>query len=414
MQKKTIVIAGGGYGGLSVIHSLQKELGNDFGKNRVVVIDRRDYHMYSPGLYEMATSEEEFVGAAQYKKSLALPYSEILPKDVEFIQGEISEVDQYKKVIAVNGSRLQYDYLVLAMGASVDYFGIEGLQENSIPLKTVKDALRIRNHLEFAVQQHRLDTNKKTLRLVIGGGGYVGVEFAAELLNLVDILSWKYSYPKNKIEVMIIEGANQLIPGMGEGLGRRIYKRLSSMGVKILLGTMVSKVSATQITLNNGEVLNYDALVWAGGVKANNVPFAHPMDKDHKNRCITNKYLMVENKELAIFIVGDVGCITDLQGNPLPQTASYAIDQGEYVGYALAEILRGGKPVQYVPKGASFIVPVRGKWAILKMSHGLTLTGYIPWVIRRFVDFRYFRRMLSFGKAYSTVVEQTKVNIKND
>jgi NADH:ubiquinone reductase (H+-translocating) len=414
MQKKTIVIAGGGYGGLSVIHSLQKEMGADFGSNRVVIVDRRDYHMYSPSLYEMATSEEEFVGASEYKKSMALPYKEILSDKVEFILGEITEVEQYKKTITVDGKVINYDYLVLAMGSCVDYFGIEGLKENSIPLKGVKDALRIRNRLEFAVQQHRLDTNKHLLRIVIGGGGYVGVEFAAELLNLADILSWKYSYPREKIEIVIIEGANQLIPGMGESLGRRMFRRLTKMGVKIQLSTMITKVSSTQITMNNGEVINYDALIWAGGVRANDVPFVHKMEKDRKNRCVTNKYLMVDDKELGIFVIGDVACILDRKGTPLPQTAFYAIEQGDYVGYSIAELMRGGKPVQYIPKGASFIVPVRGKWAMLMLSNGLTITGYIPWLLRRVVDLRYFLRFMPFTKAYKTVWKQTELNIKND
>jgi NADH:ubiquinone reductase (H+-translocating) len=413
---KTLVIAGGGYGGMSVLLEIQKEIQKGAVKDlRVILIDRKDYHLYYPSLHELATSEEEFIGSAEFKKTLALSYSRILPKDVEFIQGDVELVDQHANTIVVSGKTIKFDYLVLALGAVTDYFNIEGLKEFSYPLKTVKDALRIRNQLEFLIQNHRMDVNKKLVRIVVGGGGFVGVEFTAELLKLVNILSWKYSYPREKIEICLVEGSNRLLPGMNEKVSTKIQKRMDSFGVDLKLGSFISRATATQITFSNGEVLNYDLLIWTGGVKAAALPFASEVELDKRGRCTVDQYLMLRNRNKSIFIIGDNACVTDKSGHPVPQTATHAIDQGKYVSYALSEMVQGNhRPAPYSNRDFAYIIPVYGKWAALYFPNGFAFFGYVIWWVRHIVDLRYFMKLLPFKEAFDTAWKSAKIHARND
>jgi NADH:ubiquinone reductase (H+-translocating) len=413
---KTIVIAGGGYGGVSALLEIQKEITKGTIKDvKVVVVDRKDYLLYYPSLHELATSEEEFVSPSEFKKTLALSYSKILPRNVEFIQGEVEKVDQSSKEITVSGETISFDYLVLALGSVTDYFGIEGLKENSYPLKTVKDALKIRNQLEFLIQNHRMDVKKKVIRIAVGGGGFVGVEFTAELLNLVNILAWKYPYPREKIEVCLIEGANRLLPGMSEKISRKILDRLNSFGVNVLLNSFVSKATSSQITFANGEVMNHDLFIWTGGVRSASIPFVTDVEVDRRGRCAVNQYLMLKDKNNGIFVIGDNACVTNKQGIPVPQTATHAIDQGKYVGYALAELLKGNRQlVPYSNKDFAFIIPVHGKWAAMYLPSGLTFFGYLVWWVRHIVDLRYFLKLMPLRQAIDTAWRETKLHSRND
>jgi NADH:ubiquinone reductase (H+-translocating) len=413
---KTLVIAGGGYGGMSVMLEIQKEIAKGKLKDlKIILIDRKDYHLYYPSLHELATSEEEFVSPSEFKKTLALAYSKILPKNVEFIQGEVEKIDQETKTVQVADRQINFDYLVVSFGAVPDYFNIPGLQEFSFPLKTVKDALRIRNQLEFLVQNHRMDVNKKLIRIAIGGGGFVGVEFTAELLKLVNILAWKYSYPREKIEVCLIEGSNRLLPGMDEAVSAKIQARMDGFGVNLRLSSYISQATANQITFANGEVLNYDLLIWTGGVKAAPIPFTNPAELDRRGRCLVDQYLMLKGRVKGIFVIGDNACVTDKAGMPVPQTATHAIDQGKYVGYAINEMLQGNeKPAPYSNKDFAYIIPVYGKWAALHIPNGISMFGYAVWWIRHVADLRYFMKLLPFRQALDTAWKSAKLHSRND
>lgn len=406
-NKKTVVVLGGGFGGLNTAVLLARKTRSNA---RIVLVDRNNYSLYHPGLYEVATADEEFTSIADLKHSIALPFAQILPREVEFMQGEIELVDQREKSVTISGKKINYDYLVCAFGSVVDCFGNQGLEHYCIHLKSLKDALYLRNQVEFTIQQHRQDVNKKMIRFLIGGGGFSGVELAGEVLNLCRILSWKYKYPMEKIEILIVEGSNQLLPGLPEELSRKIYERLKELGIEIRLSNLITEVGPNQIKVSTGETINYDLLIWTGGVRSVKIPFAQAARVDAKDRLIVDQNLSVGD---GIFAIGDNALILDVNKRPLPGNATQAIYQAEYVAGAIAAKLNGQTPEPFKPKNFPYIIPVSGKWAAMVMPP-MKFYGIFGWLGHRYADFRYFRRFLPIFKAFRLAWFDMALYSRND
>ena len=410
--EKTILVVGGGFAGLNTAI----QLGKAFEKDRnvhVILVDKNDYHLYYPNLYEAATTEEDFVSVDELKQGVSFPFAEVLPKSVHFIQGEVNSIDQSRNVAIIDGEEIRFDFAVVALGSVVDDFGITGVADYGLRLKSLPDALKIRNACEFAVQQHRLDVQKKIIRFVIGGGGFTGVEFAGELLKLSSIIAWKNNYPREKIELVILEGSNQLLPGLPEHVSKTVTARLRDRGVVVRFDSLVTEATQDQIKTKDGEVLNYDVFVWTGGVKSVQLPFVQKFESDRKGRAIVNDRLMLQNSN-GIFVIGDSMGYADADGRPLPPTAQNAVYQSDYVVNAIVSLIRGKQVRPFRPKMFGFIVPVCGKWAALWMPNGTTIYGIVAWLAHSGAAIRYFRRFMPLSKAISKVWFEDKIFTRND
>ncbi|HYV33870.1 MAG TPA: NAD(P)/FAD-dependent oxidoreductase [Candidatus Limnocylindria bacterium] len=414
-----IVIIGAGYGGLLAALGLSARGGSAFGgeKNRkdisITLIDKHDYQLFATNLYEVATADEEMTSMKQLKKSIAVPVKDIFKgKKVEFLKAEVTEINQQQKTVSMHLQKIEYDYLIVATGSQSDFFGIEGAEKFALPLKNLKDAFFIRNQIEFAVQQHRLDVNKKNLRIIVAGGGYTGVEFAGELPHFLDIVAWKNNYPRQKIEVTVVEAQNSLIPGLSERMSRDALMRLQDLMVRVQLSSFISKIDRNFLELTTGEKMEYDVLVWTTGVKAATLPFVQEMNKDKKGRVIVNEFLQVADHQ-EIFLAGDSGSINNIDGRPAPPTAQDAIAHGKYIAYALPLIINNIKPKPYQGKKHGFIVSIGGKWAILNYA-GFYFTGWPAYFIRQMANMRYFASVVGWWKAFRLAVFDSEMYSRND
>ncbi len=411
-KQKLIAVVGGGFGGLNAAILLRKYLSKE--KADIVLVDKSTYHLFYPNLYEVASSEEEFVSIKSLKKSIALPFSEVLSKhDIQFVEAEVTKIHQKENYIVFREEKIDYDYLVLATGAVVDFFNVPGAREHSLTFKSVNDALKIRSSIEALVQQTSATTAKRALRIVIAGGGFTGVELAAELTNLKKIVAWKYSFPEEKIEIEIIEGTSQLMPGMGTDVCLPISQRLKDIGVRLSFNSMIAEVSANSITLKNGEVQNFDLIIWTAGVRGADIPFEVKTEVDPKNRCTTCTDLSLKDFP-NIYLIGDNACILDAKKNSMPQTATQAIDQAEFVAHNIAALVKGHPTFEYVTKPFPYIVPVKGKWALLHLPNGFTLKGFPAWIVKQLASLRYFMRLLPLWQALALAWFDVKIYIKND
>jgi NADH:ubiquinone reductase (H+-translocating) len=410
-QKIKIVIVGGGFGGLTCALKLREKLSpEDFS---ITLVDKRDYHVFNPSLYEVATAEEEFTSVQELTKSAAIPFKEITKgKGIDFMKGELREVSQPEKRIHVSGKVLHYDYLVLALGSQVDFFGIPGAEEYAIPFKTLTDSFRIRNAVEFLVQRGRDDTKQMRLRLVIAGGGYTGVELAGELAGFLDIVAWKNNFPREQLEVLVVEGAFNLIPGLDKRVGRDALSRLTELKVRTQLGSFVAKVTSQHIELSNAERLEYDLLAWTTGIKAVQPQFTVPVALGEKMKVMTNGYLQVEGED-AIFMIGDESCILDSEGKPAPSTAQDAMRQAEYLAYALPLLIQNRRPNGFACEKHGIIVAIGGKWAIGKFNK-FYFTGFFPYVLKRVADFRYFASLVGSVRAFRYLWMEVNLYTRND
>lgn len=407
-----IVIVGGGFGGLGAALGLARRFKNN--KNiEITLIDKRDYHLFTPNLFEVATAEEELVSTEQIKKTITLPFKEILHgRQVTFIKSEVEEIDQVKKLVNLGHKQISYDYLILALGSESDYLNIPGAQQFALVLKDLPDALRVRNQIEFAIQSHRYDSSKKTVRIVVAGGGYTGVELAAELKGLVDFLAWKNQYPREKIEIEIIEGANVLVPGFDARLSGDVYGRMIELGVRVRLSARVTSVDRNFIELMSGDKIAYDVLLWTTGVKACSAHM-NVEGLDRKGRLPVNEFFQVL-KHQDVFALGDLACVMGGNGKPVPSSAQDAEDQAKYVAYALPFILKNQKPPKpYKNIRHGFIVNVGGKWAIMSYN-GIYLTGWLAYFVDKLAHLKYYASLVGYYKAVKNVIFQMEIYSRND
>lgn len=414
--KKNILVLGGGYAGFNSAVALTKKLNqNQKDEFQITLVDKNDYHLFQPNLYELATSEEEFTSIADLKHSIVVPFKKYLPKEVNFLRGQVEKINQTEKTVQIGERQLPFEYLVLAFGSAPDFFKIPGLQENSYTLKSLSDALRIRSEVESIVSEHQLDFQKRTLRFAIGGGGFSGVELAGELVKLLQIVSWKYNYPLERLEIVILEGTSQLLPGLPTEISAKVSERLSILPVRIFIHTqnLISAVSKNQITVSNGEVINFELLIWTGGVRAVAAPLVDSGAIDNRSRAIVNSQLVLQGTE-NIYALGDNAAILGKDKRPQPQTATQAIYQADYVSSAIAARINGVKIKDFVPKEFPYIIPVSGKWAVLHWPKGGSYYGFMPWLLKRLADLRYFMRLMPFWKALNLAWFDSGLYIEND
>lgn len=411
--EKHIVILGAGFAGIQSAIALEKQL-NSNSNIKITLVDKRDYQLFTSNLFEVAASEEELVSIEQIKKSITLPISEILfGKKVNFIKKEVKEILPAEKKLVFENGELKYDYLVMALGSQSDFFNIKGAKEYSLTLKSLPDALRIRNQIEFALQSRQMDINKKVVRIVIAGGGYTGLELAGELRGLINILSLKYSYPKEKIEIKVIEASNKLIPGFDDRLSIDAYNRLSYLGISVSVSAKITEVDNHFVFLETGEKLAYDCLIWTTGIKATDMYFNISMNLDMKGRILVNEYLQSKNFP-EIFALGDNACILDKNNHPVPATAQDAIHEARYLTKSILSFMQNKLPNKtYIPKKHGFIVSLGGKWAIMSYN-GVYLTGYLAWVVDQIAHIRYYTSVVGLIKAIKYVVFQVGLYSRND
>ncbi|MBI3232230.1 MAG: NAD(P)/FAD-dependent oxidoreductase [Candidatus Doudnabacteria bacterium] len=409
---KKIVILGAGFGGLKAALGFEKKFRNNQ-EIEIVLIDKYNYHQFNPNLYEVATADEEFTSIKDLRLNTAMPIKVVLRgKRIKFVQGEVIGVDLQNRKVSLSSRQVQYNYLILATGSENNFMGIPGAKEFALPLKSIKDALMVRNQVAFAVESRRQDMAKRALRFVLAGGGYTGCELAAELPGLLDILAWKFEYPREKMEIEIVEATNQLLPGLDPALSKLAASRLRDLGVYIRLLSPVVCVERHMLRFLTGESVAYDILIWAAGVKAAPLPFYQTIAKDGKNRIKTNGYLQTENYD-EVFIIGDECCVLDEDGWPAPATAQDAIHQAEYLTYALPVLMQNKRPNGFTCKKHGIIITLGGKWAIFKFGK-YYFSGFWPYVLRKLANFRYYASILGWFRAIPLAVADLRVYSRND
>jgi NADH dehydrogenase len=349
----------------------------------------------------------------ELQKAITLPLKNILKGTrVEFAQAEVKSIDLKNKQVKTSGKTFDFDQLIIATGSVTDDFGIKGAKEFALPLKTLQDALRIRNRVEMAFQTHTTDMTKKPLRFVVAGGGYTGCELAAELLKLKNFLCWKYNYPWEKVEILVVEAAKELIPGFSKRMSDDAFLRFKDLGVSVLLSSSIQEITSQFVKLSSGDELTYDAVMWTVGIKARQLEMVPMAAADRKNRILVNEFLQIQGNH-NVFALGDAACVLDEQGRPVPCSAQDAIDQAGYLSKVLPLILGNKKVDKYIPKKHGFIVCLGGKWAIMDYK-GVYLTGFLAYFIDQLAHIRYLAKIIGWVKAILFVWFEVRLFRRND
>lgn len=374
-QPPHVVILGAGFGGMGCAKRLRGA------PVRVTIVDHHDYHTFQPLLYQVATDE---LAATE----IGFPIREMLhgQPNMAFHQGQVLAVDMAQRQVQVEGlPPLDYDYLVLGLGAKVNYFDVPGALEHALPFYTMDDALRLKDHIlrTFeAVDNDPTLAARGRLNFCIVGGGPTGVELAGALAELLQA-ELKDDYPRLPIEqarIVLFERGPDLLPPFEPKLRDYARETLGQRGVDVRTGVGVENVGADSITLSTGETLPTQTLIWAAGLKANPIAASLGVPLGHGGRVPVGPDLRMAGHP-EVFVVGDLAAATDAKtGHPLPGLGAVALQAGRHVAASIERLVAGQapEPFEYVNKGVMAAVG-RGA-AVVELPGDITLTGRLAWL----------------------------------
>jgi NADH dehydrogenase len=365
-----VVVIGGGFGGLACTRKLAGAPVD------VTLVDARDYHLFTPLLYQVAT-------ALLNPADIAYPFRSILrrARNVRFHQGRVTSVDFEAKVVRTgNGHELPYDSLVLATGSVSDYFGHPELADTTLGMKNLEQAQRLRNHvlacLEHAAQTENDAERGAWLTFVVVGGGATGVEYAGALAELRKLVGREYpEFSALRMRVIVVEGADRLLPAFPEKLGRYAQKVLERKGAEIITGSVMRDAGAEGAYLSNGARIAARTIVWSAGVRAAETGGTHELERGRSYRLLVDDRMRVPEKD-GVYAIGDAA------GGPnaLPMLSAPAMQQGRYVARAILADVRGQNapaPFVYKDKGTMAVI---GRGAAVANVRGFQLTGFLGWL----------------------------------
>jgi NADH:ubiquinone reductase (H+-translocating) len=369
------VILGAGFGGIGTLKRLRDA------DVKITIVDKHDYHTFQPLLYQVATDELA-------PQEVGYPIRELLHgrKNIVFHQTSVGSVDLARKqVIAEGVGPIQYDYLVLAMGAVVNFFRTPGADQHAFPLYTMDDAIRLKDHVlrTFeAVDKNPALVDEGALTFCVVGGGPTGVEVSGALSELlhVDLAKDYPKLPVGKAKVLLYEHSPTLLGAFAPKLQVYAQKALEEREVEVHNGVGVTKVSSTSINLSTGATVPTRTLIWAAGLQANPIVDSLGVELMHGGRIPVGSDLQVKDHP-GVFAIGDIAAMTDAKtGKVLPGLGSAALQAGYHVGETIKRLGEGkpAKPFEYFDKG--FMAQVGRGAAVVELPTGDTMTGTAAWL----------------------------------
>lgn len=383
VNRKRVVIVGMGFAG---IHAAKALAGTQL---EVVLVDRNNYHLFQPLLYQVATAGLE-------QESIAYPVRALVRNwyNLSFMMAEVTGLDASGKRLLTTKGELSYDYLILAGGSVTNYFGNQGVERYAYDLKQLTDAERLRNTIlatfEAAASEPDPVKRRELLTFVVVGGGPTGVEFAGALTELIRFV-FRQDYPSlnvNESRVLLLEAAPRLLGAMPERLSRYTEQRLQNMGVEVCCNTLVADATAGEVVLGSGERIPSRTLFWSAGVKAAPLAALVPGEKGPSGRIVVKPDLSVPGTD-GLFVVGDMACAMH-NGKPLPMMAPVAMQQGRYVADLIQRRERGEsqqeEPFCYLDKGSMATI---GRSSAVASAFGLSFSGFVAWLAWLFLHLYY-------------------------
>ncbi|HZH51487.1 MAG TPA: NAD(P)/FAD-dependent oxidoreductase [Microvirga sp.] len=369
-----VVIVGAGFGGLSLAQSLG---GTPL---RVTVVDRRNFHLFQPLLYQVAT-------AVLSPGEIAGPIRSILNRhgNIEILLGEVDGIDTARREISVGGDRLSYDTLVLATGATHGYFGHPEWARFAPGLKTLEDARRIRAQILLAYERAEIERDpaerERLMTFAIIGGGPTGVEMAGAIADLAHhALTRDFrNIDPRRTRILLVEAAPRILCSFPENLASYTERALGRLGVTLLTGRPVEDVTERGITVG-GEFIPAATVVWAAGVAASPAGTWLNVGTDKAGRVPVGPDLSVPGLE-NVYVIGDLALAKDERGRPLPGLAQVAHQQGKYLGKALrARILSGETPPPFRFRSRGNLAVIGRNEAVVDWDR-LKLKGFPAWLV---------------------------------
>ena len=367
MNKPKVVILGGGFGGLAAARALYKSA-------EVTVVDRHNFQTFLPLLYQVST-------AGLAADHVAYPIRGALRKtDIKFRMGSPISIDHKNQEVKLDSSEvLKFDHLIVALGSVSADFGIPGVNEYALGMKTVHEALTIRAEIMRRFEDLCRFEDETKLSISVIGGGPTGVEMAGAIAELIrGPLKSDQANAAAHIQVSLIEAGPRLLPPFAPSLSERTKKDLEKLGVKVLLNTAVKAIEHRKIILKDDSVLNSEITIWAAGVKGSDA-MAQLNLPTNGNRVAVEPTMQVKNYP-NIWALGDIAGALGKDGRPLPMVAPVAIQQGKFIAKQIARLMakKSLTDFKYLDKGSMATI---GRNKAVVQVKGLKISGPIAWLI---------------------------------
>jgi NADH dehydrogenase len=380
VEGKHVLIVGGGFGGVAAVKALRNA------PVRISLIDKSNHHLFQPLLYQVATG-------ILVSADIATPLRELFrdQKNVTVFQGEVTSIDLKNRSFTVDGESIprSYDYLIVAAGANLSYFGHDEFERYAPGLKSLSDAEYLRNKIlsAFESAERKLDpsAHPELLNFVLVGGGPTGVEMAAAISEMGKraLASEFRRYNPADLRVILVQSQARILPQFPEELSAKALVRLQRLGVEVRLNSRVTRVDAEGVTMGKERIRSKNVF-WTAGVSANPLLRSFNLPTDRSGRIVVQGDCSVADHP-EVFVVGDAAAFASSDGKPLPGVAQVALQQGAYVGKVISRKIAGRPvpaPFHYFDKGNLAVI---GRCYAVIDSFGMRAAGFWAYWIWSYV-----------------------------
>jgi len=405
MKRKTnILILGSGFGGLYTALNLEKTLARD-PDIEVTLINRENFFLFTPMLHEVAASDLDIT-------HIVSPVRKLL-KRVKIFNGNVESIDVDSRIVHVSHGKehhhhqLPYDHLVLSLGSITNFYGNKGLEETALTMKSLGDAIYLRNHMISNLEEADFECCPKVreplINFVVAGGGFAGVETIAGVNDFLhEALKFYPNLTKGMLRVVLVHAGDTILPELSDKLGKYAAKKLAARGVEIHLNTKVSEVDGNLVKLSDGTRIVTNTLIWTAGTAPNPLLEALPCEKDRGKIC-ADAFMAVPGYE-GIWAVGDSASIVDPKnGRPYPPTAQHAIRQGKVLAHNIKASIRGGKMKPFVFETIGQLAALGRRTGVAQIL-GVNFSGFIAWWLWRTI---YLMKLPRFEKKLRVALDWT-------
>ncbi|MCZ7603890.1 MAG: NAD(P)/FAD-dependent oxidoreductase [Melioribacteraceae bacterium] len=393
MNNKKIVIIGGGFGGITLAKKLKN---TDY---QIKIIDKSNHHLFQPLLYQVAA-------AALSPGDIAVPIRSEFSnsKNVEVILGEVINIDRAKKKVITKDDQYEYDFLVVAIGNKHSYFGNDQWENYAPGLKTISDALNIRERMLLAFEKAELakteNEKRKEMTFVIVGGGPTGVEVAGAIAEISKETLLKDFRNINTADtkIILVEGADKILQTFDQPLNDKAKQTLEKLGVEVRLNSFVKEINENGVLVGS-EFIEASNVIWAAGNKVSPILENLETELDKSGRVIVDQDCSLKD-DPNIFVIGDAALFIE-NGKPLPGVAPVAMQQGRYVAKILKKNLQKEfrKPFKYFDKGN--LATIGRAKAVLQIGN-FKISGFFAWLVWALVHIAF---LVNFRKRYRVMTE---------
>ncbi|USB32528.1 NAD(P)/FAD-dependent oxidoreductase [Paenibacillus sp. YPG26] len=374
-----IVVLGAGYGGILTAQKLQKEL--NYNEADVTLVNRHDYHYFTTHLHMPAAGTESIDHTRVQISKLIDEFK------IDLVKSNVQEIRLYDKKVILEDGTLSYDYLIIALGGEPESFGIPGLAEHAMTIRSINSVRLIRQHIEYQFAQYKIDENRKDrLNFVIGGAGFSGIEFAAELADRIPDLCKEYDVDPSLVHIYNVEAAPTALPGFDPELVEYAMNVLQKKGVTFKIGTAIKECTSKGVILATDEEIKSATVIWTGGIRGNRLVEGAGFET-MRGRVKIDEYLRAPGHE-HVFIIGDNSLMFNEEGRPYPPTAQIAMQQGVTCAHNVVASIRNQQLKKFVFSNKGTVASL-GKREAIGAVGTRKFKGWKAAQLKKLVDLRY-------------------------